>query len=266
VVSALDRPVDEIEYEPVVDAERGVVSAVRVRTPGVRTLWPAKWPIEALLLDMLASSSRSVWVREKLNDLRAMAGKVFRRSWFRYVSRDETPTSFERVIQVWDTAFDEDAAADWSVCGTLGLVGGRVYVLDVFREKLEFPRLIPAMVSLWQRWRPERVLVEEKASGKSAIQVVRSETTVPIVGVSPGGKDKLSRARAVTVYLETGRVLFAAGASWLEVFENELVLFPDGANDDQVDMLVYGLLELMVGDGSAPVAVSSQVVARLEGF
>ena len=215
---------------------------------------------------MLASSSRSVWIREKLNDVRAMAGKVFRRSWFRYFSREETPTAWERVIQVWDTAYDEDEGADWSVCMTLGLVGGRVYVLDVFRERLAFPRLVPAVMGLWRRWRPERVLVEEKASGKSAIQVLQAETTAPVVGVSPGGKDKTTRARAVTVYLESGRVLFAEGATWLDGFEDELVLFPEGAFDDQVDVLVYGLLELMVGDGEEETVTESRVIQRVAGF
>lgn len=266
VVSALlNRTIDEIDYAPVWDEAGKRIVDVEVRTEGVRTLWPAKWPITALLLDMLASNVRSIWIREKTNDLRAMAGKVFRRSWFRYYERNETPLAFERIIQVWDTAYDEDEDADWSVCITLGLFEGHVYVLDVFRERLAFHRLIPAVRAQYKRWRPERVLIEQKASGKSAFQVLQAETTLPVVEVSPGGKDKVSRARPVTVYLETGRVLFLAGAAWLDVFENELVLFPEGANDDQVDVLVYGLLELMVGGGEQ-VRVQSRVVARVAGL
>jgi predicted phage terminase large subunit-like protein len=103
--------------------------------------------------------------------------------------------------------------------------------------------------------------VERKASGRSAIQVLQAETTLPIVAVEPEGKDKVTRARAVTVYLETGRVVFLAGAPWLDVFENELVLFPEGANDDQVDVLVYGLLELMV-KGASKGTVSGSAVSQ----
>lgn len=261
VVSAiLSHELDEIEYEPVTDEESGVIVGVEVKTPGVRTLWPAKWSIEALLLDMLASSVRSIWIREKLNDLRALAGKIFRRVWFRYCDYSELPLTFERIIQIWDTAFEEDESANWSVCGTLGLAGGTTYVVDVFRERLAFPRLIPAVKEQYKKWQPERILIEDKASGKSAIQVLQVETTLPVVGVSPGGLDKQDRARMVTVYFETGRVVFVATTTWLDVFEDELVLFPEGAFDDQVDMLVYGLLELMLGE--RPASVEGQVVSR----
>ncbi len=250
VPAILSHRLDEIEYAPVWDDETGTIVDVTVKTADVRTLWPAKWDIKALLLDMLASSARSVWIREKLNDLTALAGKVFRREWFRYYERVETDF-LERIIQVWDTAFDDDADADFSACVTLGLRQGRVYVLDVFRAKLIFPSLVPTMRAMYQRWRPERVLIEQKASGKSAIQVIQLETTLPAVAVDPQGHDKVSRAQTTTVYFETGRVLFPERALWLDVFEDELVMFPEAANDDQVDGVVYGVLELMVtGDSS----------------
>lgn len=40
---------------------RGVVVGVDVKTPDVRTLWPQKWPIAELLLEMLASLDVAVW-------------------------------------------------------------------------------------------------------------------------------------------------------------------------------------------------------------
>jgi predicted phage terminase large subunit-like protein len=258
----LSHALDDVAYRPVLDAASGTVVDVEVETPGVKTLWPGKWSIRELLLDMLASPVRSVWVREKMNDLRAMAGKVFERQWFRYCSYSELNLSFARLVQVWDTAFEEDESANWSVCVTLGLAAGKVYVLDVFRERLSFPRLIPAVEAQYQKWRPERVLIEDKASGKSALQVLQAETTLPVIGVSPGGQDKAGRARTVTVYFETGRVVFPAEAAWLAVLEDELVLFPEGAHDDQVDALVYGLLELLVGSEEKPATAAGQAVSR----
>jgi len=250
VVSAiLSHELGEIDYEPVYD-EEGVLVGVEVGTEGVRTLWPVKWPIEALLFDMLASI-RSIWIREKLNDLRAMAGRIFKRECFRYVERTGLPTPFEQVVQVWDTAFEEDESADWSVCATLGLAGGTVYVVDVYRERLEFPELINAVKAQYERGRPDVVLVEKRASGRSALQVLKRETKIPIVAVAPGGKDKVARARAVTPYYESGRVVHVTGTPWLDVFEDELTLFPEAANDDQVDTLVYGLLRLLLGDQRA---------------
>jgi predicted phage terminase large subunit-like protein len=263
VKSAILHPaLEEIDYEPVCGDDGRVVD-VAVKTPGVKVLWPQKWPIEALLLEMLASI-RSIWVREKLNDLRALSGKVFKREWFRYF--DEMPLRFEEVIQAWDTAYEEDQEADWSVCVTLGLLEGRTYVLDVFRAKLEFPELKKAMKEQYGRWKPGAVLVEDRASGKSARQVLTRETGLPVVAVSPGGRDKQARARAVTPYYESGRVLHRAGAPWLDAFEDELTLFPEGQHDDQLDALVYGLLRLFLGQGEEKTQWSASTGVRIDNL
>jgi phage terminase large subunit-like protein len=71
-------------------------------------------------------------VREKLNDLRALEGKVFRREWFRYF--DEMPLRFDELVQAWDTAYGEDEELDWSACVTLGLVEGRADTLTKFSQ------------------------------------------------------------------------------------------------------------------------------------
>lgn len=246
VVSAiLSHELSQVEYQPIYN-EQGRLVDVQVRTPEVRTLWPARWPIRALLLEMLASV-RSIWIREKLNDLRAMAGSIFRREWFRYVERSGCPSAFEQVIQVWDTAFEENQGADWSVCITLGLAQGLIYLLDVYRAKLEFPDLIEQGKRLYARARPREVLVERRASGHSALQVWKRETRIPLIEVEPGGHDKPARARAITPYYEGGRIVHVADAPWLATFEDELTMFPSAAHDDQVDALVYGVLRLMTG-------------------
>ncbi len=246
VVSAItSHELAQIDYQPVYNVQ-GLLVDVEVRTPDVKTLWPARWPIKALLLEMLASV-RSIWIREKLNDLRAMAGAVFKREWFRYVARDKAPTKFESVIQIWDTAFEETQSADWSVCVTLGLDRGTIYVLDVFRGKLEFPALIEQGEALYVRGHPREVLVERRASGHSALQVWRKQTRMPLIEVDPEGRDKVSRARAITPYYEGGRIVHLADTPWLATFEDELTMFPAAAHDDQVDALVYGVLRLMTG-------------------
>lgn len=276
VESAIKRPsLDNIHYDVIHNDEGRVVDVVVHNADEIEVLWPSKWPIRALLLDMLASI-RSIWIREKLNDLRALAGSIFRREWFRYISREELPRRFERIVQAWDTAFEDQESADWSVCVTVGLAAGKAYVLDVFRSRLEFWALPEAVKQQCAKWTPEVVLVEKKASGRSAIQVLQRETTLPIVAVKPDGKDKSARARSITPFYESGRVVHVAGAPWLDILEDELTMFPKGAHDDQVDALVYALLRLYLEEiremqsaqidwyaqGSAP--ASEPVAARTE--
>lgn len=250
----LSHELGDIEWEMVRD-ERGIVVGVDVQTPDVVTLWPAKWGIRELLLEMVASVDKAVWIREKLNDLRALAGQIFDREAFLYFDEDALSVitaagGFERVVQVWDGAWEEKESADWSACITLGLFQGQVYVLDVYRAKLTTPKLIKAVKALFMMWQPQEVCVEDAASGKAVLQVLEAESGLPLVRLSPQGRDKVARARASTPYVQSGRVRLRAGAAWLAVFLNELTLFPDAQNDDQVDVFVYGVLRLMVGGGS----------------
>jgi predicted phage terminase large subunit-like protein len=261
----LSHALEEIEYEPLFVDRDGtpLLSGVKVKTPNVRTLWPQKWSIEELLFEMLASLDRAVWIREKLNDLRALAGKIFKREEFRYFNDDDLAAikawgSFERIVQVWDTSYGESAASDWSVCVTAGLFKGSVYILDVYRARLTTPQLKQAVKSQYDLWQPEYVGIEDVGSGKSVIQVLEQEAGVPLKRISPQGKDKPARARSVTVFVNAGRILFQQGAAWVQALLNELTMFPDDKFDDQVDALVYAVLELLVANEGQTVRVVSR--------
>jgi len=241
VPAILSHELGDIEYDVGLNEEGGIES-VNVTTPDVEVLWPEKWPIVELVKDYLASLVRSIWIREKMNDLRAMSGKILKREWFKYYNLADMPETFDFIIQIWDTAFLTKASADWSACLTGGVYKGSFYVLDVFRKRLEFPGLVQEVQDRYAIWRPNRLYVENKASGISLIQMIRTETTFPIMEAKPGRESKEQRANSVTVYFESGRVLFPEVAPWLDVFEDQLVMFPNVAHDDMMDCMVYGLI------------------------
>jgi len=167
----LSHDIDEIEYRPVYETssegQRQVVG-VEVQTAGVQTMWPAVWPIEALLLDMLGSPRR-IWRREKLNDLQAMAEQIFKRRMFKYFELT-SPPRFRRVVQSWDTAFKK--TGDYSALTEWGEANAGAFLLSAWREKLEWPELAIAipLFYLLSDWPVQAVLIEDKASGQSAIQ------------------------------------------------------------------------------------------------
>ena len=75
--------------------------------------------------------------------------------------------------------------------------------------------------------------MEEAANGPAVIAALRSE--VPgIVAVRPRGS-KEARLHAVSPDIEAGNVYLPSGAPWVHDYIEELVAFPSGANDDQVD-------------------------------
>ena len=72
------------------------------------------------------------------------------------------------------------------------------------------------------------------------IQQLRSEGKVKPIGVKPQGS-KTERAGAVMAMIEAGRVLLPKEALWLDDFMAEVLAFPSGRNDDQVDSMTQFL-------------------------
>ena len=78
-------------------------------------------------------------------------------------------------------------------------------------------------------------------------QVLR-RAGLPVRELKPDA-DKWTRAQPAAARLASGTVYFPAAAPWLPEFEDELVTFPNGAHDDQVDCLAYAALEVARGRG-----------------
>lgn len=80
------------------------------------------------------------------------------------------------------------------------------YLLHAWRGKVEFPELKRKVAEFAGEWKPNVILVEDKASGQSLIQELKSDSVLPVVAVKVDG-DKVTRAIAVTGLVEAGKVL-----------------------------------------------------------
>ncbi len=203
-------------------------------------LWPERYPADVLGKTRMALGPY-FWASLYQQHPVVGEGQVFHRDWWQYY--DETPYLLE-TIQAWDTAFQKSATSDRSACVTLGRHETGVCVLGCWAGRVEYPDLVRQVQAQYNRWQPERVLVEEAASGQSLIQSMRRESPLPILAVKPEG-DKISRAHRVTGIIEAGRVSLPRQAPWLNDFLEETANFPTGAHDDIVDALVYGLQHMM---------------------
>lgn len=154
---------------------------------------------------------------------------------------------FKYIIHSWDTAFEEEQENDYSVCGVWGVNHKGAYLIHRVKEKMNFPTLVKKATMLANEFRPNRILVEKKASGHSLIQTLRNNTTLPIVGIVPKG-DKEARLSSVATFVEAGRVYLPEGAPWIIDYTDELGVFPKGIHDDQVDMTSQALLDIFLKD------------------
>jgi predicted phage terminase large subunit-like protein len=121
--------------------------------------------------------------------------------------------------------------------------GETVHVLDVVRERLEYPDLKRKVIELHQRWRHAAndyaLLIENKGSGMSLIQDLNREN-IHAVAVDPQD-DKVMRMNAQTARIEAGSISLPRQAPWLNDFQRELMAFPVSRHSDQVDALSQAL-------------------------
>jgi predicted phage terminase large subunit-like protein len=167
-------------------------------------------------------------------------GGMVKEAWFRRYRLSDRPEKFDRIIQSWDTANKPTELADYSVCTTWGLKGPNFYLLNVLRKKLAFPDLKRAVVEQDRLFRPEVILIEDKASGTQLIQDLIEAGLSRVTRYKPEGV-KIMRLHAQTATIENGFVYLPEEAHWLADYISELTQFPAACHDDQVDSTAQAL-------------------------
>jgi len=161
-------------------------------------------------------------------------GGLVKIAWLKTYQPHELPTDFDRVIQSWDTANKPSDLSDYSVCTTWGLKGRLIYLLNVYRKRVDYPTLKRDVRELAAAFRASVVLIEDRASGTQLIQELRNEGFYAAQAYKPKD-DKRMRMYAQTAMMENGLVLLPTEAYWLAEYIAELTTFPNGKYDDQVD-------------------------------
>jgi predicted phage terminase large subunit-like protein len=176
-------------------------------------------------------------------------GALIKGEWLKRYSERPKPQQVQGIIQSWDTAYDIQEHNDYSVCSTWALSGKRCYLLDIYREKLEFPDLERAIYRHREEWQADLVIVEKAGSGFSVGQNIRraDPRNIWLQAMAPVGS-KQDRASQQTPKFERGEILLPEEASWLRTFEEELLAFPHAKHDDQVDSVVQFLAAFDSGD------------------
>ncbi|HTS38982.1 MAG TPA: phage terminase large subunit [Xanthobacteraceae bacterium] len=212
----------------------------RVQRKAGEALHPALMSLQELETQRRAMTEYN-FAAQYLQNPAPLTGNIVQRDMLKFFTEAEMPERFDLIIQSWDTAVKNTELADYSVCTTWGIKGKHMYLLDVFRAKLEFPALKWNVRALAEQYKATVVLIEDKSSGSSLIQQLRAEN-FDIVQAAPAlDGDKVMRLRAQTAKFAGGFVLLRASAPWLDTYLQELLSFPSCTYYDQVDSTVYAL-------------------------
>lgn len=168
-------------------------------------------------------------------------GAIIHKEWLRYYDAAPEPSYKTKIIQSWDTAAKDGANNDWSVCTTWLLVDRKhYYLLDVTRDRFDYPRLRNKAIALAERYAPSTILIEDASTGIALSQELR-QSGIFVVKAIPVDRDKANRLWVQQAKFEAGYVHFPRQAPWLPALEAELLAFPQAKHDDQVDSLSQAL-------------------------
>ena len=169
-----------------------------------------------------------------------LEGGMFKRKWFKYVEylpKEETDLKFCRF---WDKAVSESGDYTVGVLMAYGKTSGNIYIIDVVRGR-------------WSTYEREQIILKtarkdhldyghvyirfEKEPGSSgedsANYSIKLLVGFPVKAI-PSRKNKVTRAEPFADQCEGGNV-YLLKRDWNRDFTEELTLFPNGRNDDQVD-------------------------------
>ena len=221
--------------------------------PSGNPVWPEFWSqkeLEAIKAEIPVSK----WEAQYQQNPTSEEGAIIKREYWKIWEHDYPP-SCEFIIQSWDTAFEKNNRADFSVCTTWGVFyrdneNGEpipnIILLDCFKERMEFPELKRKAYELYQEFNPDTLVIEKKAAGAPLIYELRA-IGVPLSEYTPNkGSDKIARVNAISDLFASGYV-WCPETRWAEEVMEECASFPNGEHDDIVDSTSQALLRFRQG-------------------
>jgi phage terminase large subunit-like protein len=144
-------------------------------------LWPNRFGLVELERIRAAIGGRA-WASLYQQRPTTVEGAIFKRDWWQ-LYQPPVSAPFAQIVQSWDCAYKKGAENDFSACTTWGTTSNGYYLLHLWKDRVEFPELKRVLGSLAEHWNPTAILVEDRASGQSLIQELRSSSVLPVIPV-----------------------------------------------------------------------------------
>jgi predicted phage terminase large subunit-like protein len=195
-------------------------------------------------------------------------GDFFKAEWLRSY---EVAPAIEtlRVYGGSDYAVTADGG-DYTVHAVVGMdPEGRMYLLDLWRKQTSSDQWIEAFCDLVKKWKPLG-WAEETGQIRSGIgphldRRQRERQAWVAREAFPTRGDKAIRAQSIRGRMALSGLYVPSTAQWFADFRAELLSFPAGKHDDQVDAigLVGQLMDKMI-NGAKPRA--AEIAAKPSGY
>lgn len=204
---------------------------------------PARYTTEAMLRikrNLVSSGQKRVWNALYQQNPTPDDGVHFSKEMIQYFDHPPQRHQCSR-FQAWDFAITEEQKSDYTVCVTMDQdEHNSLYVIDVFRFRSDDGNaIVEHMIDQIETWKPDFLGVEDGQiwkTLKSQFETRMVERRVyQAYEVLQPLTDKIVRASPLKGRMQLRKVFIRNNMRWTEPFVRELMVFPGGKHDDQVD-------------------------------
>lgn len=202
-------------------------------------LWPESYPFEALERIRRNTQARD-WSALYLQNPTPDDGDYFKSEWLRPYDKPPARETM-RIYGGSDYATTADGG-DFTVHAVVGMdPEGRIYLLDLWRKQTASDEWVEAFCDLVREWKPIG-WAEEQGQIKSGVgpfldRRQRERKAYVAREAFPTRGDKAVRAQSIRGRMALEGLYVPVHAAWYANLRSELLSFPAGKHDDQVDAL-----------------------------
>ena len=206
-------------------------------------LWPEKLSrekLEEIRQSYINQGNPDGYSQEYLNKPIDAENAYFHRDDFIH---SDTPDYLEYYAAI-DFAITKKTKSDYTVIAVAGIdQEGLVHIVDIRRGRWDGFEIIENMFWIQQKYEPN-LFIAEKGQIKHTLdaflnaEMVKRGMYINLHAVTPK-VDKEQRAKPLQARMRAGGVRFDKEKNWYAGLIDEMLVFPRGQHDDQVDALAY---------------------------
>lgn len=207
-------------------------------------LWPEHMDEAALRAERqkyINAGLPDAYSREYLNIPLSNENSYFKKEWFQDFEYSDYDAPKEYYVGV-DFAISKKQAADRTAIVVLGVnTYGVTFVEHVRKGRWDSKEIIDNLFEVSEMfdvavWYMERGAIQKSIGPFLNDEMVKRNNYLNVVEMLPS-TDKESRAKPIQGRMRSGGIKFDQNAEWYQDLEMEMLRFPRGTHDDQVDAL-----------------------------
>lgn len=175
-------------------------------------------------------------------------GGIIKREWVIFYRKKDLPPRFDEEVQSWDCSFKDGKTSDYVAGQVWARFQANKYLLFRVKERMDIVRTMAKIKIVSNQFpRTYAKYIEDKANGPAVIQIMKDEIS-GLRAVEPEGS-KESRLNSIAPDWAAGNIYLPhpEEAPWVLEYIEELVGFPNTANDDEVDATSQAVIQLRGG-------------------